>query len=308
MTCFHPIECWLCSNPGDETKTVLFNHLKCRRFEYVKKIQVPCGQCVGCRNDRAKDWAVRCMHEAQMHNQNCFITLTYNDSNMPDNFGIDIKWIQDFNKRLRKRFASKKIRTFYCAEYGDEPVLEGSPLGRPHFHEIVFGIDFPDKYLWSMSKKGCPIYRSPILEKLWPYGYSTIQDVNYASARYCARYSLKKITGKLADEHYMDPRTGEIRNPECVHASNRPGIGHDWLEKYKGDVYPSDYVVLENEFRSRPPRYYDKLFDVIAHEELNDIKDARESRALERSFENTPERLAVKEELLRSRLRELERN
>lgn len=308
MTCFHPMEVWRCRNLDDKRFSILFSEKKASRFDFSERIKIPCGQCIGCRDDRAMQWAIRCTHEASLYSKNCFITLTYDDDYMPKNYGIDISWIQRFNKRLRKKYRECKIRTFYCAEYGSKPVMVGSPLGRPHFHEILFNFDFPDKYFWSYSPNGKPIYRSPTLEELWPYGFSTIQDMSYGAARYCARYALKKINGKLRDEYYMDPRTGEIRNQEVCKASNRPGIGYEWIKKFKNDVYPDDFIVMENGYKAHPPRYYDKVFDLFDHDSFMDIKDTRQCRAAEYAENNTPERLAVREEVFRSRLRERKRS
>ena len=44
-------------------------------------IHIPCGKCVGCRSDNAKMWSIRAYNELQLHDNNCFITLTYNDDN-----------------------------------------------------------------------------------------------------------------------------------------------------------------------------------------------------------------------------------
>ena len=74
-----------------------------------------------------------------------------------------------------------------CGEYGDK-------LGRPHYHAIIFGVTFVDKKLWSI-RRGNNLYRSATLEKLWPYGFSSIGTVNFETAAYVARYVTKKITG-----------------------------------------------------------------------------------------------------------------
>ena len=40
-------------------------------------MEVACGQCLGCRLDRSRMWAIRIVHEASLHDDNCFLTLTY---------------------------------------------------------------------------------------------------------------------------------------------------------------------------------------------------------------------------------------
>lgn len=73
---------------------------------------IPCGQCVGCRLEHSRRWAVRMMHEAQMHDKNCFITLTYNDQYLPADGSLHLDHFQKFMKRLRKKFGDVSIRFF----------------------------------------------------------------------------------------------------------------------------------------------------------------------------------------------------
>lgn len=82
------------------------------------QLQVPCGQCMGCRLEKARQWAVRCVHEAQMYKNNCFITLTYNDDNLPKSKSIDKKTVSDFMRKLRRKVKQKDIRFMASGEYG----------------------------------------------------------------------------------------------------------------------------------------------------------------------------------------------
>ncbi len=255
-------------------------------------IWLPCGQCIGCRLERSRQWAMRCMHEAQMYDRNCFVTLTYDDEHLPPNGSLNKRDFQLFMKRLRKRYGSG-IRYYQCGEYGEL-------LGRPHHHAILFNFDFPDKELWSV-RYGVRLYRSASLEQLWPYGYSTIGDVTFESAAYVARYCTKKITGKLAHEHYK----GKL--PEYATMSRRPGIGRTWLEKYKDDVYNYDYVVVRNGLKLRPPRYYDRIYDEIDPERMMAIKEKRGEAAKENIKEKHWQRLETKEELAERRLKDIPR-
>lgn len=167
-------------------------------------VQLPCGQCIGCRLDYSLHWAVRCMHEAQMHDENCFLTLTYSDEHVPSSGSLDKGALQKFWKRLRKRFPERRIRYFACGEYGER-------LHRPHYHACVFGFDFPDRELF-MMREGIPLYTSEALAQCWPFGFCSIGDVTFESAAYVARYACKKITGEAASRHYerIDYETGEI--------------------------------------------------------------------------------------------------
>lgn len=156
-------------------------------------MQVPCGQCVNCRLNHSREWAIRCTHEAQMWDQNCFITLTYNDENLPEGGTLVRKHLTDFFKRLRKHFTGRTIRYFACGEYG-------SKLQRPHYHVILFNLDFEDKRLYKHGD--FPLYNSDTLSRLWPMGFSVLAGFSFESAAYTARYCVKKITGQKAESHY----------------------------------------------------------------------------------------------------------
>jgi hypothetical protein len=267
-------------------------------------IELPCGQCVGCRLERSRQWAIRCIHEAKMYENNCFITLTFSPEHLAKRsnpWSLDVRDYQLFMKRLRKKYGDG-IRFFHCGEYGDKH-------GRPHYHACLFNFDFPDKELWNVVN-GNRLYISNSLSELWPFGFSTIGDVTFESAAYVARYIMKKVTGDQADEHYqwVDTNTGEIkdRKPEYTTMSRRPGIGKDWYEKYKSDVYPGDFVVVNGK-KMKPPKFYDRLHEQSRPYEFDDIKAARVENAQQHFDNNTPERLLVREKVQKERLKKLPR-
>lgn len=269
----------------------------------MRSLQLACGQCVGCRLERSRQWAVRCMHEAQLSKANCFATLTYRPECVPPGGSLRYRDFQLFMKRLRKA-AGKRVRFYMCGEYGEQ-------FARPHFHACLFGYDFPDKLYWGKSPGGAALYRSALLERLWPHGFSSVGAVTFESAAYVARYVMKKITGQMAEDHYrvVDEETGEVfaRVPEFNRMSLRPGIGADWLDRFRSDVFPHGAVVV-NGRECRPPRYYDKKFrefDALAAEDM-DFGRHLEARA---AFEdNTDARLKVKEQVARARLERLKRS
>ena len=255
MTCYHPLLAY-----KHEGK-VVFN----KPFAFARGFNLPCGQCIGCRLNYSRQWAIRCVHEAQMHEENCFITLTFNDEalNLRKNpLSLDVEEFQKFMKRLRNKVGNK-VRFFHCGEYGEKN-------GRPHYHALLFGYDFPDKKLWS-KRDDVMLYTSQQLQDLWPHGFVTIGNMNFHTAAYVARYIMKKQTGENSEEHYTrwDPLTGEGSQikPEYCTMSRRPGIGATWLEKYKADVYPHDYVVI-NGHKVKPPRFYDKQLPEDEYEQL----------------------------------------
>jgi hypothetical protein len=303
MPCFHPLQAYKTS-AGE----VVFH--ESARHDIVRSLTLPCGQCVGCRLERSRQWAVRCLHEASLYTNNCFITLTYSDEHLPSDRSLHYQDFQKFMKRLRKAHrgidpveGQYPIRFYMAGEYGEN-------FGRPHFHACIFNFRFSDQKLWKRTDVGSRIYRSDQLEKLWPFGYSSIGDVNFQSAAYVARYIMKKINGRDQDQHYefVIPETGEIvkRTPEFNKMSLKPGIGYDWYKEFKTDVYPHDYVVVNGK-KVRPPRFYDKKFKAEDPISFEAIEFEREQRARSKYEDNTVERLAAKEKVAKARLRQLKR-
>lgn len=247
--------------------------------------------------ERARQWAVRCMHEAQLHDQNCFITLTYNDENLPDRNSLDYKEFQLFMRRFRKK-AKKKIRFYMAGEYGEQKE-------RPHYHACIFGYDFPDKKIFKKSAKGITVYTSETLDKLWPKGYATTCDMTFSSAQYCASYIMKKQNGARSEKDYQsfDRETGEVlhKEKEFAHMSLKPGIGSRWYEKYKSEVFPHDRVIV-NGFEMKPPRYYTRLLKEQDKELHDQIIEQREVFGKKSAFDNEDERLMVKEQVLKAKI------
>lgn len=224
-------------------------------------VTVPCGRCVACRLERSRQWAMRCMHEAQLHEENCFVTLTYADEFLPEFGSLDRKAFPLFMKRLRKAYNGRRIAYYHCGEYGDR-------FGRPHYHSCLFGFDFRDKRLETV-RGDFPVYRSAELERLWPFGRSEVGTFSFEAAAYVARYVMKKAIGEESPEQcgrydVVDYSTGEVvarREREYATMSRRPAIGKGWYERYKNDVYPRDGVVVRGKL-VQPPKYYDGLYEL----------------------------------------------
>lgn len=268
-------------------------------------VTVPCGQCAGCRLERSRQWAVRCMHEASLHDENCFVTLTYADEHLPANGSLDKRDFQRFMKRLRKRFPGERIRYYHAGEYGEVN-------GRPHYHACLFGFDFPDKVVWSV-RRGFTVFRSPVLEVLWPFGQSELGSVTFESAAYVARYIMKKVLGPGAEEYYrtVDLETGETGSVEREYTTmsrggrgGAGGIGKGWFDKYMSDVYPSDQVVLRGAVM-KPPRFYDGQFELVDPGAMRAVKRAR--LAARDPEEETWGRLEARERCTEARVARQER-
>lgn len=300
MSCYHPLEGYRSKIRNNNGKrNIVFN---INQGFKDQKVKVPCGQCIGCRLERSRQWAIRCVHEASMYKDNCFITLTYNEENLPENGSLVLKDFQKFMKRLRKRHG-KNIRFFHCGEYGDR-------LGRPHYHCCLFNFDFKDRKYFKIVN-GNKYYVSEELEKLWKKGFSMIGEVNFETAAYVARYVMKKVTGKKKIYHYaeIDKETGEIKNQkkeEYVTMSRRPGIGYYWYEKFKRDIYDRDFVIIRGK-KMRAPKFYDGKFEIDDEVEFYLLKGKRKLDSRKKESDNTGRRLIEKEFVKNQQIKTLNR-
>ena len=280
------------------------------------QISLPCGQCIGCRLERSRQWAIRCMHESQLHERNCFITLTYAD--MPSGRSLHKDHLQKFWKRLRKAIHPTKIRYFACGEYGDG-------FDRPHYHAIIFGYDFgisdqqltpqlgkiseffpkkiktsnPDLTLIDSTDYGY-LWTSKTLEKIWGYGIASVAECSFETCAYVSRYVTKKVTGKYAEEYgyydVFDEQTGEYlntREPEFATMSRRNAIGSSWLEQYYKDIYPHNRVIMDGRFM-KIPAYYDKWLEKNDPDMFIKIKSMREDHLhTDMSFNDYYQKLSI---------------
>lgn len=294
MTCYSPLRGYKSKsvNPSGKRSIVFNVH---DGFADMP-IEVPCGQCIGCRLERSRQWAMRCVHEASLYDDNCFITLTFNDDNLPDDGSLHKEDFQKFMKRLRKLIYPQTVRYFHCGEYGEK-------FQRPHHHACLFNFDFLDKELYTI-RNGIKLFRSSTLETLWPFGFCTVGEVTFESAAYVARYCVKKVTGKKAGEHY-----GE-RQPEYTTMSRRPGIGKGFYENFKSDIFPHDYVVVSSGRRNitcRPPRYYSNAFELEDEKEFKKIKRRRKELARASPDFDDYDRLEVKRIIKEKQAKKLKR-
>lgn len=308
MACYHPIQGYKGPDGG---------------FQFSPRtdllMTVPCGQCIGCRLERSRQWAVRIMHEVQSHEENSFVTLTYDNEHLPERGMLCLRDWQLFMKRLRKFFGTERISFFHAGEYGE--VCDGCgkskvrckcglwkpTLGRPHYHAILFGVGFADGRLYERNERGEPLFESATLTRLWGNGQCLVGAVTFESAAYVARYCVSKITGDRAQEHYrrVDRATGEVYwlPAEYATMSLRPAIGRAWFEKYSAELVSNDSVVMRG-MEMRGPRYYDKLRD---SDELKEVKRKRKKGMLRHNRDLTAARLKVREQVKLAQVKFLER-
>lgn len=285
---------------------------------------------------------MRIVHEASLHETdqgNSFVTLTYRpidecsiderekglylpqDGSLSvpkrDEHGRQIQssHFQAFMKRLRKR-SSAKLKFFQCGEYGslcrhgfnlDEQTCPLCNVGRPHHHAILFNRSFDDLEPYGQAADGRTLYTSPELESIWGYGIVDVSEVNFKSAAYVSRYCLKKVTGEAAEDHYRNiSDIGEILTVAPEYATMSNGIGKDWYEKFKQDLWPSDEVPVPGVgVVKKVPRYYEERLkdeDEQLHEE---IKFLRQKFRDENADEYTPERLWSKYKVKKAQTNQL---
>lgn len=220
------------------------------RLDPEGSIMLPCGKCYECKSKRAVEWATRCGHEISCHESSCFLTLTYDEDNLPS-FLIVKDEFQRFLKRLRKHI-KKKVKYIVSHEYG-------SKTGRPHHHVIIFGWEPSGQEFLFDAPSGEPLYTSFELSKLWPYGFHSIGSANERTAYYIASYSLKAETHEV-----LDSDTGDIVEvSDCMDCSKRTAIGFEYFIQNMeqlvntSDMLPRYYVKLMTD--GLPKNYLDKL-------------------------------------------------
>jgi len=306
MPCYRPLKAYRANHVNESGKRGIV--FKAKDGFVDMPIDLPCGRCIGCRLERSRQWAMRCVHEASMYEENSFVTLTYNNESLPKDRSLDVRHLQLFFKRLRKSEPEKKIRFFACGEYGEK-------TRRPHYHAIIFNHSFPDKRHLSGSGPDA-LYYSPTLDKVWGNGHTSVGSVTFESAAYVARYIVKKVLGDAAEEHYwwFDRETAEwfSLKPEFAVMSRggrgrgSGGIGKTWLDDFKDDLYIKDYVHMRG-VPMNAPRYYDKLLERMDPARLRYLKDQRVKSAKRNKDDNTYERLVAKEKVKFAQLTQLKR-
>lgn len=311
MGCDFPIPAYRSQeiNPATGRSRITFNPMEARNSQNFG-LHIPCGRCIGCKMEKAKQWALRCDKEAQLHEENCFLTLTFANQYLPVDYSVHPRHMQLFFKKLRKFIYPRKVRFYLGAEYGDENL-------RPHYHVILFNYDFNDKIFYERTPRGDILYTSRNLSKLWPYGLATLGAVTFESAGYTARYSTKKITGPKASDHYLrvHPLHGFICRvrPEFSLMSRGDnsgdpvwggGIGSGYAIKFKDEIYQSDSVIVRGR-EVKPPRFFDQQ---LSEEEQVKLSRQRKAKSIQRPpDERTNRRRAAKAEVRDARISILKR-
>ncbi len=313
MPCFSPLKGY---------KDIATGGLTFNKTGTAQALEVACGQCLGCRVDHRTMWAIRICHEAFLYDDqygNSWATLTYRDPSectakqlknghyIPEDYSLRPSDVSKFVRALRKQ-NPQKIRYFYCGEYGDENQ-------RPHYHICLFNHSFDDQTLF-YDEEGLVTYTSPSLEKLWPHGFSTVAPLTFRNASYTAGYSLKKITGKRAVDHYLRcDQYGEAYwiLPEFIRMSTGRkapcGLGAGYYAKYKKDFFPSDESPVPGHgVVQLVPRYYTNILASEDPDTRQLISELRHAFITSHAEDFTPERLRDKYINARAKQNQLTRN
>lgn len=268
-------------------------------FNLRELTPLPCGQCIACRLNYGRSWAVRMMLESEYHANNYFLTLTYDDYHLPTGTFYDVgekklkdtdlnpRHLQLFMKRLRSKckreFGVDGVRFYASGEYGDL-------YDRPHYHLCLFGMPDLSSDLTFLKQNGSiKHYTSSFLSDVWSeddisIGYHSICDFTYDTAAYTGRYMTKKVKSipfKLTqelDHDLIEQSNGVIRNNPFARMSRRPGLGAQYFNDHSFDILRSDSIPYQKDhkaFLAKSPRYFDKLFDDIDPTFLDANRDLR---------------------------------
>lgn len=265
-----------------------FDHdAKYRNWFQSNYILVPCGNCIGCRLDYSATWADRLLVES-FDKPAFFLTLTYNDYNIPLSFNsgfetIDSDHISKFIVDLRNKFRNKpfSIRYAVASEYGGKQL-------RPHCHFIIYGLEELDLKLqfYKLNGLGQPMYTSDIINDLWPYGFNCVASASYESMAYTARYILKKQKGQSAAEY----EAFDIEPPN-FRMSRRPGIGFDWFEENYRELYENGYIPVSRSIKSNGKIFPNRYFNKLLKEKDPSLLSHYNAKVKQRSFDHFYDKL-----------------
>lgn len=244
-------------------------------------IEVPCGQCIGCRLDHSRMWADRITLEAMQYpdGYNWWITLTYDDDHVPiSDKGTQTlckKDLQDWIKRLRRQLEYHQghtgLRFYACGEYGTHTL-------RPHYHVCIFNAPLQMQGVEAQNSFGDLMYHCDMIYDTWDKGHNVVTDLTWQTAAYTARYCTKKYKGVDKDKY---ANAGLV--PEYAVMSRRPGIAGAYCDNHAGDIYSNDSIILPAQrgksHISTPPRYFDNRFATIDPVRLAEAKELRSQRA-----------------------------
>ena len=212
--------------------------MACKSPYRVEDNEFNCGRCLSCRIIRKKTWKFRLLLEANSHRENSFITLTYDEENLPTGRTLKPDDVKKFMGRLRQRLKHeknlpKKFRYFYVGEYGSKEKGE-----RPHYHFAMFGLSCRGPNPRGYDGKNCTCDTCRTIDAAWGKGLINVGTLENDSCSYLAGYLQKTVI--INDKTVMgltDPNDPGVqkylkgRHPEFNRMSLKPGIGGDSVDE-----------------------------------------------------------------------------
>lgn len=262
MPCEHPRDAWRPTIGGP----IHFNQP--RNGHTYTKIEIPCGTCILCQQEKARQWAVRITHEAKQWDESSFLTLTYDEDNIPTYGSLQYEDLQKFWKRLRKQIGP--LRYYAVGEYGDESL-------RPHYHACLFGHAFTEKR--TILREGAQmLWTNKQILEAWGMGHVSVGALNFQTAQYTASYVLKKLVSK---QKYVrvDEETGELIPLEQPRSFMSRNLARQWWDSYGHHTTAHDIVVINGK-KQKPPKAYDRWLGEVDEKKLEEIKETRKENAV----------------------------
>lgn len=287
--------------------------IKVRHPEFGDTYYVPCGSCPQCREAKRNSWQFRVYEEFKASPFSRFVTLTYDDDNLPTEHYVDMisgevsekayqvfdnSHIREFLKALRYRLSihsdGLQLRYYLIGERGERS-------GRVHYHALMFvSHDDPTYFSQIQNVYAFEQIFDKMLVSSWPYGFVSSDSVTDGSIGYVCGYMVKK------PKYELDPMF--VKSHELYFGDDRKyffrtrvslGLGAIWLDtpdakrllKYSHAPNKQKVVLKgENFIKTIPiPRYLkkklygDKTFNKSDSEML---KAQSMQRALERQKQN----------------------
>lgn len=250
------------------------------KFNDIQRVYVPCGKCFTCLSKRGKSWTLRLTTEYMKWNNNCVLTLTYDNEHLPDNGLLHYRDVQLFLKKLRKRLGSNhKIRYACVAEYGHS---ENSTI-RPHYHIIIFNW-FPEDVNilkpYKITKKKSKLYKSQICNELWSKGFVDVGLVDHRTSRYVCGYCVKKAYEVNNPVYQSKIKLQRERLVTSI------GTGLEYFMKNYKSIFSKKFCILGN-FKYPIPRYFKNKLKQLFPELFEKYKE--DCKEMLKNFLLTPE-------------------
>lgn len=305
--CTSPNKAWMPIEPDQEGKKHLrFRPPSVSKMAEYEMIETPCNKCVSCDMLRALRQAVQLHCELRTTDtRSYFLTLTYDNEHLPEDFSVDKQELQRFIKRLRKWHTKNnkgKMRYKSQGEYG-------GMFGRPHYHLAIFNLELTDLQLIG-SEANYPAYESETLSKIWGKGQVHLIDLVFENCLYITTHHIEQKTSDSVKTHekpIRHPLTNKLiteRKPEFSTQSSKPGIGKQFFEKYMSDMYPSDFLTYKGQ-KMPVPKYFDALLKQHDPKLYENIKTKRAEKVESRSVEENYLKDRYKKAILKGGIRHL---